>query len=124
MAAHRSFLVHARNRTFEVTLRSSESGYAACVEEHLHDGKTVPLILVNRMALEIPPSDFFANRVRYRSELLSRIQEELKDGILERLNLDAPADLAKHDCYCRANLRGWPDGYPEVTEDDLSSFNF
>lgn len=110
-------------RTFEIEISSDISGYTARVYEFVHGGEIFPVRLNCPIRYEVPPSTFYRNRQHYLGHLIGEIKGELRYGLLFRLDQNDPSfEPEMINCYIRANLRGWPKGYPEATDDDLVGF--
>lgn len=105
-------------RTFEIRVRSDVSGYEADVVELLFGGGTAPIDLPAGPRLEIPPSSFYSMREHYRATLAADLMCEIRHGTVTSL----PASARPSTYYIRANLRGWPQGYPDALVDDMAAW--
>lgn len=105
-------------RTFEIRVRSDVNGYEADVLELLYGGGTAPIDLPSGPRLEIPPSSFFRMREYYRGMLASDLMSEIRHGTVTRLHDSA----SQSTYYIRANLSGWPRGYPDAVGDDMAAW--
>ncbi|MBZ5788737.1 hypothetical protein K8353_01310 [Burkholderia contaminans] len=117
---HRRHYYEGNGRRFSVYLRSDRHGYSGSLVEYLPDGFVVPAGLSLPPQCEINPTSFYKERRRWRAALVKRINEEL--DVQRVIRLDAAGSLAAQDPFIRANLEGWPKGYPEVVEDDLTDW--
>lgn len=105
-------------RTFDIRVRSVANGYDAQVVEILPGGGTAQIALPYGLRLEIPPSSFFAMREHYRGMFASDLMSEIRHGTVERLpDSESPATY-----FVRANLIGWPQGYPGAVGDDMDAW--
>lgn len=107
-------------RTYELILSSDISGYSVRIFELSYGGKKEQVHVPN-IRYEIAPATFYRARLHYRGYLLGMVMAELRNGIVHRPNPNVPAVApeAKLDSHIRANLDGWPSGYPEACDDDL-----
>ncbi|MDT8840098.1 hypothetical protein ParKJ_21985 [Paraburkholderia fungorum] len=110
----------AAGRSFEVRLSSTTEGYTARVFEKLGTRGIVQVALRSRLTWLIAPSTFYRLRRHYRGELLGLIQGDLKNQAVDRV-VGEP-ERGDFDCYIRANLRGWPEGYPDAVDDDMKDW--
>ncbi|WP_186214938.1 hypothetical protein [Burkholderia gladioli] len=117
---HRVHIHEKNGRRFSVRIRSDQHGYTGRLVEHLSDGATVAASFNYPPRWEIDPRSFYKNRRVLRAELVKRINEELDEQSVIRV--DAAADKDVLDAYIRANLIGYPDGFLGVVEDDLSDW--
>ena len=107
-------------RTFLVYLTSTLDGYHAHVMERVSPELTVAGSLHYLPRDEIGADTFYRYRWRYCKELFALIKSELLGGRVKRREPgEAPPD---GDAYLRANLRGWPKGYPKAVADDISGW--
>lgn len=105
-------------RTFEIRVKSDLSGYVAEVAELRADGATVAIDLPHGPRLEISPSTFYRMREHHRGYFLAELESALRDGPVVRLDGATSAPTF----HVRANLLGWPDGYPEAVDDDMAAW--
>lgn len=110
-------------RTFEIEISSDIAGYAVRIFECIYGGEVVPLQLIHPIRYQISPSAFYRNRQHYLGHLIGEVKGELRHGILLKLDKNDPNfDATTLDNYICVNLHGWPNGYPDATEDDLAGF--
>jgi hypothetical protein len=114
---HRVHFFEGQGRRFTVRIRSDRHGYSGRLLERLSDEEVVPASLNFPPQWEIDPTSFYKDRRRLRAELVRLINEELDAQRVTRLS--AEEALSAQDPFIRANLRGWPNGYSGVVEDDL-----
>jgi hypothetical protein len=117
---HRVHIHETNGRRFSVHIRSDQHGYTGRLVEHLSDGETVAASFNYPPRWEIDPRSFYKNRRGLRAELVKRINEELDEQSVTRL--DAAVEKDALDPYIRANLSGHPDGFHGVVEDDLGDW--
>ncbi len=109
----------AKDRTFEIHIMSEANGYTAQVVELLNGGSRVNVCLPGVTRCELPPGSFFSMREHYRGEFVSDIRAELRYGTIVRCDGDTNSTTV---CYLGANMRGWPDGYPTATADNMATW--
>lgn len=117
---HRNYEVRARNRRFIVRIMSDVGGYYGRVWELVSDSlseRTAPVILNLPPRLEIGPGEFYRHRERYRAEFIQLVNAEVTAGRLHAHTVGS--DHKTFDAFVKANLRGWPNGYPDATDDDF-----
>jgi hypothetical protein len=117
---HRVHFFERKGRRFTVRIRSDRHGYSGRLLEHLADGEVVPASFNYPPQWEIDPTSFYKDRRRLRAELVRLINEELNEQRVTRL--DAEDVPLAQDPFIRANLKGWPKGYPGIVEDDLGDW--
>ena len=119
----RRYTVQARERRFLVRITSDIAGYAVRLLEET-DGpevermKAVDLIAPPR--LEIEPSQFYRDRRGHLVELIRLVNTELYGW---RVSERPEGSSIDSDAYIRANLHGWPEGYPNAVDDDLENLD-
>jgi hypothetical protein len=117
--------LHDVVRSFDTRITSTREGYSARVIEQPLGGGTRPVALHRPFAPrdEIGASYFYAMRLHCRGVFVADVEEATRTGRFDLLDDNASeTELVSSDCYRRANLIGWPDGYPEATDDDLSDW--
>ncbi|GAB7536957.1 hypothetical protein [Burkholderia sp. 3C] len=117
---HRVHFYEKNGRRFTVRIQSDRHGYSGRLLESLSDEDVVPASLNFPPQLEIDPTSFYKDRRGLRAELVRLINEELDAQRVSRL--DAEGARNAQDPFIRANLEGWPNGYPGVVEDDLGDW--
>jgi hypothetical protein len=118
----RVYVLNAGERVFQVLITALLDGYSARILERVSDQLSVPAGLDVPPRQEVDPTTFFSFRLYYRSELIELVNTELLSWRVKRL--DEAEAREDHDAYIRANLKGWPDGYPYAVNDDLSDWRF
>lgn len=107
-------------RTFLIAISATLSGYSARVTELLQSGERVAIAVRNGPRNQVPPAAFYRMRQHYRGELIADVRAQLEYGQADRL--DPSEDVSRFDCYTSANLIGWPEGFPEAVDDDMSDW--
>jgi len=113
---HRVHFYETNGRRFTVRIRSDRHGYSGRLLERPSDGYVVPASFNFPPQWEIDPTSFYKDRRRLRAELVRLINEELDAQRVTRV--DAAGSLHAEDPFIRANLKGWPNGYPGVVVED------
>ena len=125
MSSKAAYAVQSGTRRFLVHISSDLAGYSARISETFASDDQAPngqpLVLKSPPRLEIDPGTFYRDRHHYRGELIKLVNAELAALQVHRISQDD--DHQDTDAFIRANLKGWPEGYPEVTSDDLSDWN-
>jgi hypothetical protein len=111
---------NAGERVFQILITSLLDGYSARIFERLSEQLSVPAALDVPPRHEVDPSLFYQFRLHYRNELIARVNTELLCWRVERLSEGEAREDS--DAYMRADVKGWPDGYPYAVGDDLSDW--
>ena len=111
----------APQRSFLIAISSTLPGYSARVEELLPSGERVPVTVRNGPRYELPPAYFYRMRQHIRGELTAYIISLLGYGQVD--HLDATEDPSQFDCFMRADLAGWSEGFPEAVDDDMTNWH-
>ncbi|SKC99529.1 hypothetical protein SAMN05445504_7774 [Burkholderia sp. CF099] len=116
-----------------VQLIASPGGYLARLTCALRQrdeifGYHMPLVVENPWRESIPADVFYANRQKYRDELIARIDRSLCDGSFTTVRASpyqTDDGSWPFDWIVRADLdpKKWPQGYPLVVMDDLTNWH-
>jgi hypothetical protein len=109
-----------RGRRFEIRLSSAADGYFANVDEVLADGQRRRMSVPYARNLELHPSSFFRMRRHYRGFFIADVQAALRSVVVTA----SPSETGQADStlFLKANMVGWPNGYPEAESDDMSDW--
>ena len=108
----------AHGRTFEINIFSDSNGYSAEVAELLDGGVRVPINLPYGPRVDLSPQSFFKMREHHRGCFVSDLKSEIRCGTVVRLSGSTIPPIY----FIRANLTGWPQGYPGALEDDMEAW--
>lgn len=108
----------AHGRTFEINIFSNSNGYSAEVAELLDGGVRVPINLPYGPRVDLSPQSFFKMREHHRGCFVSDLKSEIRCGTVVRLSGSTNPPIY----FIRANLTGWPQGYPGALEDDMEAW--
>ncbi|WP_321820867.1 MULTISPECIES: hypothetical protein [unclassified Burkholderia] len=125
MPSKRVYEVQAGERLFYVRISSEPNGYSARISEVFHgvapNERCVPAALYVPPRLEVDPGALYRDRQHYRVELIKLVNAELAAWRVKKVS--AAEVHLNTDAYIRANLAGWPDGYPNSADDDMSDWD-
>lgn len=116
----RVYFFETEQRRFSVRMVSDMHGYSARLMEVLSEEEVVPATMNLPPQLEISPASFYRDRRHYRAELVRLVNAELREERVTRGAADSTGPI--QDAFIRANMTGWPEGFPDAVADDLEDW--